>query len=121
MEFKISTPNMLERNDCMVQALATVLDKPYFEVHSQLKRLGRRNNCGTPYRVCVKAMLTYGIGVSSPVHRRITHAQFLAQNPKGKFLVMSKTHAWAIKDGIAYGAWRVGPRKHIRHIGVLGM
>lgn len=117
MEFKISQPNMLENNDCMVQALATVLDKPYFEVHSQLKRMGRRRNCGTPYRICVKAMLMYGIAIANPVHRYITHARFLAQNPKGKFLVMSRSHAWAVKDGISYGAWRVGPRKHIRCIG----
>jgi len=117
MEFKISQPNMLERNDCMVQALANVLDKPYFEVHSKLRRLGRRNRCGTPNRICVKAMLAYGISIYSPITRHITHAQFLAQNPKGKFLVMSRSHAWAIKDGVAYGGWRVGPRKHIRCIG----
>lgn len=117
MEFKISQPTMLENNDCMVQALATVLDKPYFEVHSQLKRMGRRRNCGTPWRICVKAMLMYDIAIYSPVQRHVTHARFLAQNPKGKFLVMSRSHAWAIKDGVAYGGWRVGPRKHIRCIG----
>lgn len=117
MEFKISQPNMLEKNDCVVQALATVLDKPYFEVHSQLKRMGRRRNCGTPHRICTAAMLVYGMSIYSPVKRHVTHASFLAQNPKGKFLVMSRSHAWAIKDGVAYGAWRVGPRKHIRCIG----
>lgn len=117
MEFKISQPNMLERNDCMVQALANVLDKPYFEIHSQLKRMGRKRNCGTPWPICVKVMLMYNIAISMPVQRRIAHAQFIAQNPKGKFLVFSKRHAWAIKDGVAYGAWRVGPKKHIRCIG----
>lgn len=117
MEFKISQPNMLENNDCMVQALANALDKPYFEVHSQLKRMGRRNRCGTPWPICVKAMLMYNISMASPLHRRVTHAQFVAQNPKGRFVLMSRSHAWAVKDGVAYGGWRVGPRKQIRCIG----
>lgn len=121
MEFKISQPNMLENNDCMVQALANALDKPYFTVHANLKRLGRRNRCGTPWKVCVKAMLEEGIAISSPIARRITHARFLAQNPTGRFVVMSRSHAWAIKDGVSYGAWRVGPKKHIRCIGKISV
>lgn len=113
IKYSIGQPNMLERNDCMVRALANTLDKPYYEVWAQLKRMGRRSRCGTPVKIGHKAMLMYGLKLASPVRRRTTHAQFIASHPKGSYLVMSRSHAWAIKDGVVYDAWRPGPRKQI--------
>lgn len=115
----IGSPAPMERNDCMIRALANALNKPYYEVHQMVSKLGRRRRCGTKWPVCVKAMLEYKVGIASPIQRRITHAQFIASHPKGKFIVMSKTHAWALKDGIVFDAWKPGPRKQIQCIGVV--
>ncbi len=119
LRYEIGQPDMLERRDCMVRALSNGLDKPYYEVHRQLKALGRRMRRGTPWSVCVKAMLAYNVGIASPLGRRITHARFIKTHPKGSFIVMSRSHAWAIKDGVVFDSWRPGPKKQILHIGVI--
>lgn len=117
LTYEIGSPNMLERNDCAVRAFSNALNKPYYEIHEQFKRMGRRSRCGTSSNLCFKAMLMYNVKLMSPVRQIITHAQFVRMNPKGHFIVMSRSHAWAIKDGVVYDAWRPGPRKQIRWIG----
>lgn len=120
IKYVIGQPSMIEHNDCMVRALSNVLDKPYYEVHSALLQLGRKPRRATKWAVCVKAMLAYGVGVAAPLTRGgMTHAEFMRQHPKGKFIAISRQHAWAIKDGIAYDSWKPGPRMRIRAIGVI--
>lgn len=120
IKYEIGQTTMNENNDCMVRALANALDKPYYEIHSALAKMGRRRGRGTKWPVCVKAMLAYGVGIASPRGRRITHARFIATHPKGKFIAISRSHAWAIKDGVVFDSWRPGPRKQIRCIGIVG-
>lgn len=108
---------MLENRDCAVRALSNALNKPYYEVHSVFKRLGRKDRRGTKWPVFLKAMIEYGVGIASPVRRQVTHAAFVRTHPKGSFVVVSRSHAWAIKDGVTFDAWRPGPRMVIKRIG----
>lgn len=114
INYQIGQQNIMEKNDCIVRALANALDKPYHEAWESLAAMGRRSYHKTPLHICFAAVLGWGMGLASSVRRRgVSHARFLATHPKGRFVVMSATHAWAIKDGVVFDSWCPGPRKRI--------
>lgn len=101
-----------ERNDCVVRALSIFLDRPYYEIHAELKRFGRRNRCGTNPKTLNKAFEKYGL-IKTFVSPKPTLKQFIKEHPKGKFLVHKSKHVFTIKNGTVYDSWKPGSRCRI--------
>ncbi len=118
-----------ERNDCVVQAIATASGLPYSEAHAIVARSGRK-----PKRRCnlVRAVEQFekdtGICVASrdmakPVcgrrSKNQTYPTLAAISPllaAGRYIVKVGGHAFAVVDGIQYD-WRpCGPRKRVMKI-----
>ena len=128
IKYSLADPGAIinERNDCFVRALATASDIPYYQAHDLLKWLGRKERHSTQINISEQVCKTGNhalelckIAPARPVKGYITHAQFIKQHPKGTFLVMTKRHIWAIKDGVSFDSWMPGAKKRIIYIGVV--
>ena len=122
-----------EKKDCVVYATATAFDLPYDQAHSIVAdKFGRENNKGTN-----TAKLTQGLSnmiegqesingktvsqvvdlsKSYKVHgtiflRKPRVYSFAKQYPQGTYLILTRSHALTIKDGIVYDNKSKGSEK----------
>jgi hypothetical protein len=122
-----------ETNDCTVGALATAANIPYEQAHNIMEKTGRRiGRGGTIFRGIVHAslvgLLKYTI-LELPKHKRVFNAapgfvgvngkailtthfvgpsikQFIAQHPRGRYIVKIKRHAFALIDGVMFDRYK---------------
>lgn len=103
-----------ERRDCSVRALAIALGIPYREAHESFRIAGRRHGEGTPLVISAWVHKRHGMETMRPF--RPTLAQFLRENPKGRFVVHRRGHAFAIIDGVVHDWERgTGARSRIQN------
>lgn len=95
-----------DRNDCCVRALSVAANLPYEQCHALMAKHGRKNGKGTPYATSDAVHAELGHEVTR--HRGLgpTLAQFIRANPKGRFVVHRKWHAFALVDGVVHDWYR---------------
>lgn len=120
-----------QQRDCTVRALATVLDINYDAAYERLKDAGRECNAGFDIEAWARKTTTGGFvrehtreGPNSlyprqiywrlhkmPWHKdhhevgttkRYRLLDFIKDNPKGRFMVSTARHVFAVCDGVAY-------------------
>ena len=89
-----------ERRDCSVRAFAVAMGVPYEEAHAAFKRHGRKDHMGTP--VFVSHWVHTEAGMTRIDPRMPTLTQFIRENPKGRFVVHRRGHAFAVIDGVVH-------------------
>lgn len=87
-----------ETRDCAVVSVCTACDIPYEKAHALLKANGREDRRPT-YGKTVSAALGVRYQSLSRV-RRPTAAQFIRENPNGRFIVFATDHFFALVNGV---------------------
>lgn len=121
-----------EANDCAVKAIAIVCGVSYEEAYKTCKALGRKDRRGTHTHIIEKAVKYFGKKYETvdskarfftPMRvlfnwtptrmtvNQITKFNTLWQN--GTFLVYTKSHVFAVKDGEAHDWMRTNARTRI--------
>jgi hypothetical protein len=96
---------MNERHDCAIIATSVVTGYPYPRVHEMYRLLGRRKRCATNwvYIVGVFAQLGLKLNDISKFYEGASIRSIVPQLPsKGKFLIRSRKHVSAVRDGVAH-------------------
>lgn len=117
-----------ETNDCGVRALAEAANVTYAEAHSFWAKLGRQDKGGVYFTWFDRFLVDsdgkiFGKKVTKttvPYHQHETHKwdnskweyirhtkrlnvkTFIQQNPKGRYIILSRGHAKAIIDGVVH-------------------
>lgn len=103
-----------EHNDCSVRAWAIAKQLPYAEAHAAFKAAGRPDRGRTPWRVSVAVM---GQPTFQPRWKSDcpTYAQWVRENPAGRWVVIVRGHAFAVVDGVHLdmGAAAYKPRARV--------
>lgn len=129
--------------DCLVRALSIAASIPYDEAHIALEKAGRKPDRGAPPKVFVPVFTAYGFLVKhtqpssgrrwsacrsvygEPYSRRInrlpTVAKVVPTLTRGRFIVITARHAFAVIDGVAHDTSQqlCGPRKRVESIFML--
>ena len=110
-----------DNNDCTVRAVVNAFGFEYQKVHDVLEFYGRKTGHGAKNQVWIPAYKQLGMepigsygkcrnawaerytfgckGISVPELPGITIKSFLKKHPGGRFVCMSRRHAFAIVDG----------------------
>jgi hypothetical protein len=120
-----------ETNDCVVRAIASTFGLKYDESHkfvsdefgrqprkgtfgTSIKLSNRDNILGTKYKIIPKQDLKYPGSARHQMNgggpTAITLSRFLEKNPKGKYLIIVKQHAFSIINGVVIGNSNDGSR-----------
>ena len=120
-----------ETNDCVVRAIASTFGLKYDESHKFVAsefgrqphkgtfatsyRLSYRDNIlGIKYKIIPKQDLKYPGSARHQMNgggpTAITLSRFLEKNPKGKYLIIVKQHAFSIINGVVIGNSNDGSR-----------
>lgn len=114
MKFIKSNPRSIdtESNDCSVRATSLALNKPYNEVHKTFSKHGRRVGKGVTMitlLAVLKELTNDNVKIaSSYIVRRESVARFIKTNPKGRYVICKRGHAFAVIDGVAHDAHESG-------------
>lgn len=106
---KRSTIQSTENNDCVVRAISNVTNCDYDKAHGLVaKHYNRRNNRGTStiaiinHSVDLFNDLGFNYEEVNQVYAKSTINQFVRRNPRGRFLILVRSHALAIVNGVVY-------------------
>lgn len=99
-----------EKNDCTVRAFSLAKDMPYHEVHKLFALAGRKDGDGMFQAQMVPLLERNGFKIT---FERMTLGRFLKANPKGNFFVVKRGHAFAVKNGIVFDMFPIGPRTKV--------
>ena len=123
---KGSKVGIVETNDCVVRSFSLAANRPYDEVHALCKLHGRKDRKGTYQETTERVALALGFRtVVERKYRRATKygtlAQFLRDNPKGRYFLIRNGHAFAVIDGVVHDWERgTGPRSRVVYAAKLG-
>ena len=91
-----------EDNDCAVRAIAVAKGTSYAAARQLLTCYGRGRGKATPLPL-LSAALADLCHAKHCYHRGgLTRSQFVAQYPEGHYVVASRSHAFAIRNGTVY-------------------
>lgn len=110
LEFMKSNPrpdSMNENNDCAVRATTIASELPYEQVHQLYSQAGRKPRKGTfvaTIRSVINKLNDKHTFISYTGYKCPTLSRFIKDNPKGKWVICRRGHAFAVKDGVVYDA-----------------
>ena len=114
-----------DRNNCALNAMAIVLNKPYYEVYQTFKDFGRRGGKGSTIRTITTALnvLKYDHNNKDnslnawqmPTKVKLSLSKFAKMYPKGKYYVIKSRHALALIDGVWYDNQVPNPRSYVKY------
>lgn len=118
-----------DRNNCALNAMAIVLNKPYYEVYKAFKLVGRRGGKGSSIKMITEAYNGFkwqsmaDIGIDKfiktkfqyPTKVKLSLAKFAKMYPKGKYYVIKSRHALALIDGVWYDNQVPNPRSYVKY------
>ena len=99
-----------ETKDCTVTALSLLLDVPYAHAHAIMRKVGRG---GRKHWADAFLRALPGLSGSHKLARSGSVGKFIAQHPKGRFLVWVRGHAFALIDGQTFDTVETNPACHI--------
>jgi hypothetical protein len=117
-----------DRNNCALNAMSIVLNKPYYEVYRTFLDHGRVGGKGASVRMITEVLNTLrwqkeaDIPIdkwiktksSMPVKIKMSLANFAKQYPTGKYYVIKSRHALALIDGVWYDNQVPNPRAYVK-------
>jgi len=118
-----------DRNNCALNAMSIVLNKPYYEVYKMFKDRGRVTGKGSSIRMITEVLNTLrwhkeaDIPIDKwiktrsamPIKIKMSLANFAKQYPKGKYYVIKSRHALALIDGVWYDNQIPNPRAYVKY------
>ena len=120
---QLEDPTRLDRNNCALNAMAIVLNKPYYSVYKTFKEHGRVGGKGASVRMITIALNVLKQGTPEkainnwqmPTQIKMSLSKFARQYPKGKYYVIKKNHALALIDGVWYDNQVPNPRSYVKY------
>ena len=111
-----------DRNNCALNAMSIVLNKPYYEVYRTFLDHGRVGGKGASVRMITTALNVLKQGTPEktinnfqmPVKIKMSLANFAKQYPTGKYYVIKSRHALALIDGVWYDNQIPNPRAYVK-------
>lgn len=118
----LADPTLSDRNNCALNAMAIVLNKPYYDVYRTFKEHGRVTGKGSSVRMITMALNVLKQGSTEkainnwqmPTKLKLSLAKFAKQYPKGKYYVIKSNHALALIDGVWYDNQVPNPRSYVK-------
>lgn len=112
-----------DRNNCALNAMAIVLNKPYYEVYKTFSKHGRVGGKGSSVRMITVALnvLKHGSpekameNFQMPTKVKLSLSKFAKMYPKGKYYVIKSNHALALIDGVWYDNQVPNPRSYVKY------
>lgn len=119
----LADPTLSDRNNCALNAMAIILNKPYYEVYKTFKEHGRVTGKGSSIRMITVALNVLQKGTPEkamedfkmPTKIKMSLAKFAKQYPKGKYYVIKSNHALALIDGVWYDNQVPNPRSYVKY------
>jgi len=102
-----------QSNDCVVRAFAIVSEVPYDEVYDRLAKAGRKPCEGFFSHEWLgrrQGKETFAGYFERRKHKGLNALNFAKHFPKGKFVLETDNHMWAVIDGVARDLWRLKPQ-----------
>jgi hypothetical protein len=112
-----------DRNNCALNAMSIILNKPYYDVYKTFKEFGRVTGKGSSVR-CITTVLNVLKNGSKekainnfqmPSKIKMSLSRFAKQYPKGKYYVIKSNHALALIDGVWYDNQEPNPRSYVKY------
>lgn len=111
-----------DRNNCALNAMSIILNKPYYEVYKTFSNHGRVGGRGASVRMITVALNVLKQGspekamenFQMPTKMKMSLAKFAKQYPKGKYYVIKSRHALALIDGVWYDNQVPNPRSYVK-------
>lgn len=118
----LADPTLSDRNNCALNAMAIILNKPYYEVYKVFKSHGRVTGKGSSVRIISIALNVLKQGspekainnFQMPTSIKMSLAKFAKQYPTGKYYVIKRNHALALIDGVWYDNQEPNPRSYVK-------
>lgn len=106
----ITASHPTEKNDCTVRALSQATNTPYPEVHEFMRRLGRKDNCGVPFKSVMKKYPIIFDHKAIPRYLKRSRGlrTLFIRNPelkKGTWIIHSTHHVAVLKEGQLIDSW----------------
>lgn len=119
----LADPTLSDRNNCALNAMSIVLNKPYYEVYKVFKAHGRVTGQGSSVRMITTALNLFKHGSPEkainnwqmPTKIKMSLAKFARQYPTGKYYVIKHNHALALIDGVWYDNQEPNPRSYVKY------
>jgi len=115
-------PTLSDRNNCALNAMSIVLNKPYYDVYRTFKDHGRVTGKGSSIRMITTALNILKQGSPEkainnwqmPTKLKLSLAKFAKMYPTGKYYVIKSNHALALIDGVWYDNQEPNPRSYVK-------
>ena len=112
-----------DRNNCALNAMAIVLNKPYYEVYKTFKKHGRVGGKGSSVRMITVALNVLQKGTPEkamedfqmPTKLKLSLSRFAKMYPTGKYYVIKSNHALALINGVWYDNQVPNPRSYVKY------
>ena len=112
-----------DRNNCALNAMAIVLNKPYYEVYKTFKKHGRVGGKGSSVRMITVALNVLQKGTPEkaiedfqmPTKLKLSLSKFAKMYPTGKYYVIKSNHALALINGVWYDNQVPNPRSYVKY------
>ena len=112
-----------DNNNCALNAMSIVFNKPYYDVYETFKEHGRVRGKGTSVRIITTALNVLKQGSPEkainnwqmPTKMKVSLAKFAKMYPKGKYYVIKSRHALALIDGVWYDNQVPNPRAYVKY------
>lgn len=119
----LADPTLSDRNNCALNAMAIVMNKPYYEVYKTFKTYGRVTGKGSSIRMIMTSynVLKHGSperainNFQMPTQVKLSLSKFAKLYPKGKYYVIKSNHALALIDGVWYDNQVPNPRSYVKY------
>lgn len=109
---RISSKRPKQKEDCTVRALAIAADLAYDKAYDLLKYGGRKSHQGFNFRAWVDGKIINGYSFkwkSFPAQkgeRRMNPVTFCNQYKKGRFILRTAKHVFAVIDGVVHDTFK---------------
>jgi hypothetical protein len=119
----LADPTLSDRHNCALNAMAIILNKPYYDVYRTFKDHGRVTGKGSSVRMITTALNILKQGSPEramnnwqmPTKLKLSLSRFAKQYPKGKYYVIKSNHALALIDGVWYDNQVPNPRSYVKY------
>ena len=112
-----------DKNNCALNAMSIVLNKPYYDVYKVFKEHGRVGGKGASVRMITTALNVLKQGTPEkainnwqmPTKLKLSLAKFAKMYPTGKYYVIKSKHALALIDGVWYDNQKPNPKAYVKY------
>ncbi len=106
-----------QKSDCVVRALALLLQKPYDTIYDELAEAGRKCSRGTAKTIWKEFLADKGaVRISFPAERgerRMNLPEFCRIHPERRYVVQMAHHLTAVIGGVVHDTFAPGDERCI--------